>query len=111
MSEERAGAGGKQQSWTAAPHLLSQWDLRFCLQTRHHASRKKYWRRTGATEVMEGMLSRAATEERPPEEQAGRRKGWGLRSGPGGRGVQGAAVVTSPGQEGHEAAAAGGART
>lgn len=75
MSEGWAGVGGK-----GTTHPFSQWDLRFCLQTRYRAGRKKHPEEGGGSgkdggDTEQGGYRGAGGQEKGLQAQAGP-PGW-----------------------------------
>ena len=71
MSEDRTGVGGK-----GTTHPFSQWDLRFCLQTRYQAGRKKHLEEGGGSgkdggDTEQGRYRGAGEQEKGLQAQAG----------------------------------------
>ena len=71
MSEDRTGVGGK-----GTTHPFSQWDLRFCLQTRYQAGRKKHLEGGGGSgkdggDTEQGRYRGAGEQEKGLQAQAG----------------------------------------
>ena len=76
LSEDWAGVGGK-----GTTHPLSQWDSRFCLQTRSRAGRKKHLEEGGGSgkdggDTEQGRYRGAGGREKGLQAQAGP-PGWG----------------------------------